>query len=67
MIEINDKYIFNGSKGKEEVVILAKVTRMGPSIQSDSLQTMDLSLTTYYKINYFGKEIWVTANFLSKE
>ena len=66
-MEINDKCLFYGSKGFKECVILDKVTQMGPSIQSDTMKTMDLSLTTYYKINYFGKEIWVTANFLSKE
>ena len=67
MFNINDKCIFNGTKGKKEVVILDKVTRMGSSIQNDALQSMDLSLNTYYKINYFNQEIWVTMNFLSKE
>lgn len=67
MLNVNDVCIFNGTKGKERVVILDKKSRMGASIQNDSMQTMDLSLNTYYKINYFGNEIWVTENFLNKE
>ena len=63
-MEINDKCIFYGTKGIKECVILDKETKFGSSIQNDSQQTMDLSLNTYYKIEYFGKEIWVSGNFL---
>ena len=65
MLNINDKCIFEGTKGKQEVVVLDRVQRMGPSIKNDNLQTMDLSLNTYYKINYLGKDIWVSENFLT--
>ncbi len=65
-MNINDKCIYNGTKGKEECVILDKETKFGPSIQNDALQTMDLQLTTYYKIIYQNKEIWVSENFLVK-
>ena len=67
MININEKYIFNGTKGKKEVVVLDSITKMGSSIKNDALQSMDLSLNTYYKIIYLDKEIWVTSNFLTKE
>ena len=63
-MNINDKCIYLGTKGEANVVILDKVTKLGPSIQNDALQTMDLSMNTYYKIMYLDKEIWVTSNFL---
>lgn len=63
-MEINDKCLFYGSKGIKECVVLDKVTQMGPSIQNDTMQTMDLSLNTYYKIEYNDNIIWVTKNFL---
>jgi len=65
-MNINDKCIYLGTKGEANVVILDKVTKLGPSIQNDALQTMDLSMNTYYKIMYLDKEIWVTSNFLKK-
>ena len=65
-MNINDKCIYLGTKGEVIVVILDKVTKLGPSIQNDGLQTMDLKLNTYYKIIYFNEEIWVTENFLKK-
>ena len=65
-MNINDKCIYLGTKGEANVVILDKVTKLGPSIQNDALQTMDLSRNTYYKIMYLDKEIWVTSNFLKK-
>ena len=66
-MEINDKCIFKGTKGDSQCVILDKITKYGPSIQNDELQTMDLSLNTYYKIKYNDKEIWVTRGFLVEE
>ena len=63
-MEINDRCFFYGTKGTKECFIIDKTTKLGPSIQNDALQTMDLSLNTYYKIEYLGKEIWVTSNFL---
>ena len=63
-MEINDKCLFYGTKGTVECIILDKETKMGPSILNDAQQTMDLSLTTYYQIEYFGKKIWVSGNFL---
>lgn len=63
-MEINDKCLFYGTKGTKECIILDKETKLGSSIQNDAQQTMDLSLNTYYKIEYFGKEIWVSGNFL---
>ena len=65
-MNINDKCVYLGTKGEANVVILDKVTKLGPSIQNDALQTMDLSMNTYYKIMYLDKEIWVTSNFLKK-
>lgn len=65
-MNIHDRCIFNGTKGEVNCIILDKVTKMGPSIQNDALQTMDLTLNTYYKIMYYDKEIWVTSNFLKK-
>ena len=65
-MNINDKCVYLGTKGEVTVVILDKVTKLGPSIQNDALQTMDLSMNTYYKIMYLDKEIWVTSNFLKK-
>ena len=65
-MNINDKCVYLGTKGEANVVILDKVTKLGPSIQNDALQTLDLSMNTYYKIMYLDKEIWVTSNFLKK-
>jgi len=66
-MKINDKCIFKGTKGDCECIILDKIIKMGPSIQNDELQTMDLRENTYYKIVYNNKEIWVTGNFLIKK
>ncbi len=66
-MNINDKCIFKGTKGDAECIILDKEVRRGSSIQNDSMQTMDLVITTYYKINYFDRDIWVTENFLEKK
>lgn len=65
-MNINDKCIYLGTKGESLCTILEINTKMGPSIQNDSLQTMDYSLNTYYKIIYNNQEIWVTKNFLKK-
>lgn len=65
-MDINDKCIFHGTKGDKECIILDKKIELGSSIKNDALQSMDLKLTTYYKINYYDKYIWVSEGFLSK-
>ena len=65
-MKINDKCIYKGSKGNKTCIILDVKIELGPSIQSDNIQTMDLKITTYYMINYEGKDIWVTEGFLEK-
>ena len=65
-MQINDKCMYYGTQGNEECVILDKKTEYGSSIQNDAMQTMDYTLTTYFKIKYKDKEVWVSGNFLTK-
>ena len=65
-MNINDKCLFYGTKGNKECIILDKKNELGSSIKNDALQSMDLVLTTYYKIEYLNEYIWVTEGFLSK-
>ena len=64
-MKIGDKCLFLGSKGDAKVIILDIKEEYGSSIKNDAMQTMDLVLTKYFKINYFDQEIWVTRGFLS--
>lgn len=64
-MKVGDKCLFLGSKGESVVIILDIKEEYGSSIKNDVMQTMDLVLTKYFKINYFDNEIWVTSGFLS--
>ena len=63
-MNIGDICIFKGTKGDLNCEILDIKEEYGSSIKNDAMKTMDLVLTTYYKINYFNQDIWVTGGFL---